>query len=495
MSTTALSVSDVVNVQIVMSPIAAALRNFGAMLIAGSSAVIDTTERIRQYSGLTGVANDFPLTAPEYQAAALFFGQTPQPSLLYIGRWAQTATSGVLHGAVLSAAAQALANFTAVTNGGMKISVDGSLKTLSAINLSGATNLNGVASLITTALAGAAVVTWNASYGRFDVTSATTGTTSAVLFATAPASGTDISALLGLNSGQGGTQVSGIAAESLASGVATLALNNSWYGLSVAATGVQLSDHMAVAAYIEGASPSRVYGITSQDPACLDPTQTSDVASQMQALGYNRTCVQYSSSSPYAICSLIGRAFTVDFTANRSTITLKFKQEPGVAAESLNETQAATLKAKNCNVFVNYNNNTAIIQEGVMSGGWFFDERHGLDWLQNAAQTAVWNALYGSQTKIPQTDEGVNQLVTALEHDALIPSVDNGLLAPGLWTGPAIGAIQPGQALIKGYYVYTPLVASQSAADRAARKAPTLQVAAKLAGAIHSVNVIINVNR
>ncbi|WP_043614282.1 DUF3383 domain-containing protein [Chromobacterium violaceum] len=495
MASNALSVSDVVNVQIVMSPIAAAVRNFGAMLIAGSSPVIDTNERIRAYSGLTGVAGDFGLTAPEYQAAALYFGQTPQPSLLYIGRWAQTATSGILHGAVLSAAAQALANFTAVTTGAMKVSVDGTVKSLSGVNLSGATNLNGVASLVTAALAGAATVTWNASFNRFDITSATTGATSSVLFATAPTSGTDISALMGLNTGQGGTQVSGIAAESLASAVATLAQNNSWYGLSVAATGVQTSDHLAVAAFIEGASPSRVYGITSQDPACMDPTQTSDIASQMQALGYNRTCVQYSSSAAYAVCSLMGRAFTVDFTANRSTITLKFKQEPGVAAESLNETQAATLKAKNCNVLAPYNNNTVIIQEGVMSGGWFFDERQGLDWLQNATQTAAWNVLYGSQTKIPQTDEGVNQIVAGIEHDAMEPAINNGLFAPGLWTGPAIGSLQPNQVLTKGYYIYAPPVASQSQADRAARKAPTLQIAGKLAGAIHSINVIINVNR
>jgi hypothetical protein len=38
-------------------------------------------------------------------------------------------------------------------------------------------------------------------------------------------------------------------------------------------------------------------------------------------------------------------------------------------------------------------------------------------------------------------------------------------------------------------------VASQSQADREARKAPTLQVALKLAGAVHFVDVIINVNR
>ena len=37
-----------------------------------------------------------------------------------------------------------------------------------------------------------------------------------------------------------------------------------------------------------------------------------------------------------------------------------------------------------------------------MANGDFFDERHGLDWLQNAVQTADYNTLYTSTTKIPR---------------------------------------------------------------------------------------------
>jgi hypothetical protein len=55
--------------------------------------------------------------------------------------------------------------------------------------------------------------------------------------------------------------------------------------------------------------------------------------------------------------------------------------------------------------------------------------------------------------------------------------------------------IATGQTLSKGYYVYAPSVASQSAAARAARQAPVIQAAVKLAGAIHSVNVLVNVNQ
>ncbi|GAA5786138.1 DUF3383 domain-containing protein [Chitiniphilus shinanonensis] len=493
--TQGLAVSNVVNVQIVMSPRAAATRNFGALLVLGSSPVIDTTERLRQYSNLDGVVSEFGTAAPEYAAANLFFSQSPQPSILYLGRWAKTATSAVLHGAVLSAAQQDIANFTAVTAGGMKIDIDGTTKTLSAIDLSAVTNLNGVASAVSAKLGAAGTCVWDAASKRFSITSATTGVTSTIGYAIPPASGTDISVLLGLQSGQASAPVNGVAAESLVDAVAALAgMSNDWYGLLVADAALAESDVLAVAAFIEGTGQSRIFGYTTQNSLALDPTSTTDIASKLKDFNYKRTLTQFSSSSPYAGASLFGRAFTVNFQGNNTTITLKFKQEPGVMAENLTESQAATLRDKRCNVFVEYNNDTAIIQEGVMVNGYFFDEVHGTDWLQNELQTAVYNLLYTSQTKIPQTDSGIAQILTTLE-SRLDQAVANGLVAPGQWNGPAFGALQTGQFLSKGYYLYAPPIATQSQADREARKAPVIQIAIKLAGAVHFVDVIVNVNR
>jgi len=490
-----LAISDVVSVQIVMSPTAAATRNFGALLVLGSSPVIDIAERIRQYSGIDGLLSDFGSTAQEYIAANLFFDQLPQPSIIYAGRWAKTATSGLLEGGVLSLAQQAMSNFTSVTTGGMKITIDGTLKTLSAIDLSGTTNLNGVASAISTALGAAGTCVWDATNSQFVITSSTTGSTSTVSYASAPTSGVDLSALLSLQTGVASAPVGGVPAESLLNAVTTLAaMSNDWYGLLVADPSVATSDAQAVSTYIEASSQSRIVGYTTQNPLALDPTSTTDLAYLLKAANFKRTFTQFSSSTPYAAASVFGRAFTVNFQGNNTTITLKFKQEPGITAESLTEGQAAALTAKNCNMFVNYNNDTAIIQEGVMCNGYFFDEVHGLDWLQNDLQTAVWNLLYTSQTKIPQTNAGINQFVTTLE-SRLDQAVANGLLAPGQWGGPAFGAIATGQFLTKGYYVYAAPVESQSQADREARKAPVIQIAVKLAGAVHFVDVIVNVNR
>lgn len=488
-----LSVSRLVNVVINLAPLAAARRTFGTLLVAGDSNVIDVSERIRTYSNLEAVATDFGTSAPEYFAAALYFGQTPRPRQLSIGRWARTATAGFLKGGTLSAAEQLMSAWTVITTGALDISIDGgSEQNITALDFSLAANLNAVAAIVGAAITGASC-TWNGS--QFFVTSDTTGASSAVSFANAPASGTDISALMKLTSALAFTPVDGVAAETPVQAVATFANKSpDWYGLQFAASTMPTNDQaVAVAGLVQGFSTSRIYGIVETDERVLDAGYTNDLASLIKALGYTRTCVQYS-ANVYAIASLFGRAFSVNFAANRSTITLMYKQEPGVVAEDITETQAVVLKDKRCNVFVKYDNDTAIIQYGVMSGPAYFDEIHGLDWFQNALQNSLYNLLYTSKTKIPQTDAGSNQLVNAAAA-VCDEAVNNGLSAPGYWTQEGFGQLEQGQYLKAGYYIYIQPMALQAQADREARKAPPMQIALKLAGAIQEIDVIVDVNR
>ncbi len=496
MGTLGLSVNNVVSVDVVLSPTAARTRNFGNLMIFGDSAVIDTTERLRLYTDISSIGTDFGTTAPEYMAAQLFFSQSPQPAQVYIGRWARTATAAQLNGAVLSTAQQALSNFTAITTGSFRLTIDGTLKTVSGLDLSSATNLNGVASLVQAKLSAGQTCTWSSSQNRFIIKSSTTGTGSTITFAEATGSGTDVTSLLGFGPADGGYIVQGIAAETLVDGINVMAdLSVDWYGLYVASSVVPSDNtYIAAASAVEALSPVRIMGITTQTAGTLDSATTTDLASQLKALAYKRTFVQFSSNSPHAAVSALGRAFTVNFSGSNTTITLKFKQEPGVAPENLTQTQANTLAAKNCNVFVKYNNDTSILQQGVMSSGNFFDEIHGTDWLQNDVQTSVYNVLYTSTTKVPQTDQGINLLLTTVEQ-RLAQAVTNGLVAPGVWNASGFGNLKQGDTLTKGYYVYAAPVATQSQADREARKAPLIQSAIKLAGAVHSVNIVINVNR
>lgn len=498
-----LSVSDVVNVSVSLAPAAAAQRNFGSLLILGDSGVIDTNTRLRLYSSLTGVANDFPNTSPEYLAAAIAFGQNPQLANLYIGAWARTATAGTLVGAPLSAAQQQLSNWTGITSGGIDIIINGVPNNLTGLNFSGATSMTAVAAIMQTALGGSgATILWNSVYSYFQVTSGTTGTGSTVAFAT-PGTGFDISVQTGLAASVSGSfVVAGIAAESPLSALTILAsITNNWYGAMFAASVMPVdSDYVACAGFINAASPSHIFGVTTAEGAALNASLTTDIAFQLQALGYSRAFAVYSSSSPYACAAIFGRAFTTNFNGSNTLYTLKFDTESGVVAETLTETQAAALSAKNCNVYVNYNLSSgtgasiAIVQQGTMANGTFFDVIHGTDWLQNAIQTAVFNLLYTNATKIPQTDAGITQIINTITQ-VLQQSVTNALVAPGVWNGPPVGNIVTGQTLSTGFYVFAPPVATQSQAARAQRQAPVIQACIKLSGAVHFASVILSVNQ
>jgi hypothetical protein len=499
---TGLNVADFVAVSVTISPRASAYRNFGVGLILGSTpGVIDTAERLRLYTSLDGITQDFGTTAPEYLAAKDYYGQSPQPSLLYVGRWAQTATKGHIRGASLSPTQRLLTNFTSVTTGALSISIDGTPRNITGINLSGALNLNGVAQIIQTALSAvvpSAVVKWDSVYNRFDIASGTTGVASSVGYATTAPTGTDLGPLLHLTSTDASAPVPGIAAESLVSAVATLAdASGAWYSLQVAtATPPADADHLAVAALIEGlsTSQSRIYGVTLTNANVIDGTTSADLASAFKTGNYSRTYSQFSRNDPYAVASLFGRFATVDYSGSNTTITGAYKQEPGVAAEVLAESQFSTVKAKNTNVFVAVQNGTNIIFPAVMANGDYIDERIGADWLQNRIQNDCYNLLYTTPTKVPQTDAGMNLIKTVIANACTV-AVQNGFVAPGVWLGPNVGTLRTFDVLTSGFYIFAPPVSTQSQADRAARKSVPFQVCCKLAGAVHVISISVLLDR
>jgi len=499
---TGLPVSRLVNVSVALTPLGAQVANFNSLLIVGDTNIINVKERLRSYSSLSAVSADgFGNTTPEYLAAQNFFSQVPAPTQLYLGRWAQSATAGLLIGGNLTVAEQAMSVWNAINNGSFKIAVDGEAATaVTGLDFSAAANLNAVAADIQAgvrALAGSFAnvsCVWTGAHFLFRC--GTTGPASAVAaLITDVAVGTDISALLLCTTSTLASLVAGIAAETALQAVQALdALSTQWYALMFASVHIVDADHLAIAAYVEAdAGNPHVYGLTTSEAAALTGNDSTSIGYQLKQLGYNRTLYQFSSSSPYAVASLFGRGVTVDFSGNNTVITFAFKNEPGVTAENLTASQADALDKNNYNYFAAFDNNTSIIVNGKMASGVFTDEIWDVDWLANSVQTAMYNALYTSPTKIPQTDAGMHILATAAA-GALQQGVANGTLGPGVWNAAGFGTLAQGDWLSAGYYIFQPPVATQSPTDRTARKSVLFQIAAKLAIAVQSANVVINVN-
>jgi len=290
--------------------------------------------------------------------------------------------------------------------------------------------------------------------------------------------------------------VPGYAAESALQAVVALdALDPNWYGLKFASSVMPTqSDALEIAPFIEADVITRLYGITTQNTNVLSSVVNTDLASELQALGYDQTFITYCSTNPYAAASIFGRLFTVNLSGNNTFLTLMYKQMPGVAAENLDNEQATVLQGKNCNVFVEYDNDTSIIEYGICCGGAYIDETFGDNAFQNAMQTAVYNANYTTATKVPQTDSGSNTYSNAIS-GVCQQFVTNGFGAPGQWNADGFGSLQTGQFLKLGYYIYAPPISSQSETARQNRQSVPFQVAFKLAGATQTAQINVAVNQ
>jgi hypothetical protein len=178
-----LPISKLIQVSVTLTQTAAQGPNLNSAMIVGDSSIIDVAARFREYLNLEEVANDFGDDTPEYEAANLFFSQTPQPQLLYIGRWAKDAVAAQLVGGALASADQVISGWTGVADGAFTIVVDGVPHGVSGVNFGGDLNINGVAGTLETALDALATgvgVMYDPNYQRFVITSGTTGAGSAV---------------------------------------------------------------------------------------------------------------------------------------------------------------------------------------------------------------------------------------------------------------------------------------------------------------------------
>ncbi|MBU6429819.1 MAG: DUF3383 family protein, partial [Cyanobacteria bacterium REEB65] len=418
---------------------------------------------------------------------------------LYIGFWAETATHGQLICGALTAAEQAMSNWTSITTGAFKVAIDGGAATnVTGCDFSAQTTLNGVATVITTQLAAAALAAtcvWNGQ--QFVIKSSSTGATSTVSALTAPGSGANISAQLMGTSATLQLIVAGIAAEEPLTALEIIEQMVRFYMVMFAAS-PDLSDSQieAIAAYVEGDQNNpHLYLLTSSDANALVSSATTDIGYILRQLNYKRTGYQYSSTNAYACASIMGRMATVDYTAIDATITMAYKQEPGVTPESLTSSQADSLDAKGYNYYGTYDNGESILFGAyVAAPDFYLDDIQGTDAYVGAVRTALFNALFQTPTKIPQTDAGVHVLVNAI-NGVNATFLANGQLGPGTWTFNGFGNLKTGDFLETGAYVFASSIASQSSADRLARQSPPIQVAAIYAGAVQKVGVTINVQR
>jgi len=376
-------ISSIVDVQISTTPAAPSRKGFGVMLlVTQETGVIDPVEGVRYYNSIEEVAADWASTTEVNKAATAYFSQSPRPDTLAVGVRYIAAQPGSLRSS--ANAESTLSVWTAVTDGEFAISIDSDAQDITGLNFSGDADMDDVAATIQAGLQAiatggytAATCVWDSVQTVFLIKSGTTGASSSVSYMTdADAGGTDISgageagdadAFFQGRQGQA-TLSAGIDAET-AVGDALTRLDDcqDWYAFAFTKETRDDTDVQDAAAWAE-ARIKQFYTVSNNEDSIQSGVST-DIGSVLNALGYSRTFVIYSTHpNQYPEVSAFARAATVDFTFDDSTITLKFKQLPGINTEMISSAQVTILKGKGVNVYTNVGG-VAILQEGLMVKG------------------------------------------------------------------------------------------------------------------------------
>lgn len=464
MAVATLPLSPIVNVTVNVAPQAPPTPTFNQGLIVGTTNVIGsvtgTNPRAREYNTLAQISADgFQTSDPEYLAAQMYFGQTPAPQILWIGRQDLTALSTT---AGIAPVNSSLGTGYAVGDTFLVVQTGGSL---------------GVGKVLT--------VTAGGVVGTVSVVEGSQGTGYSVSLTAATTT-----ALTGSGTGLEVT-VDNVGETPLQAIQACRNVSPNWY--LVCALAASDADHLIIAAYAQSATPQLVYFYTTSSDSALNGT-TGNVFSLIKASLYARAFGIYSTTqqglSPlniYSQAAAMGLAMGRNTGLAGSYFTMDLKTLVGITPEPLTLTQIGTINGNFGNVYLSYANSYQILQNGTVGSGQFFDQILNLDMVASDMQFSVMNLLT-SVGAVPQTDAGQSSIINVV-NQACARSVARGFISPGTWTGQTILQLTAGDPLPNGYRSQSAAFNTQSASDRAARKSMPIYVAIILSGAIQSVTI------
>lgn len=425
---------DIVNIQITRQTTAVSRTGFGTVLILTPEA--NFPERIRFYSSIDSVDDDLAGggNADAYVAAQKLFGQTPRPSRIALGNLVGTKTITDDAG-----------TFTA---GSIKTTVNGA-DVITAFVTDKDTTLTAHAAAIQ-ALADVSTAVY------------TPGTHTILI---TPVAGTPIGVVVDL-SGITGTMTVAVTAagtEDHSDALDAIKLvSNDWYGI------VDVShaeaDVLDVAAWAE--TQTKMYGTSSSDAGILAAT-TTDIAAQLEALGYARTHCWYSATADTAFPE--AAVFGIFVTQDPGSYTVAFKTLAGIVADDLTDTQITNALGKECNIY-HAVGGVDITQEGTVAEGEYIDVIVFIDWVKARMTENIFSQLV-NLPKIPFTDAGI-----AIVEGEVKGQIERGIDAGGFTDDPAPT-------------VTVPAAADVTPTDKANRLLKDIKFTATLAGAVHAIEV------
>jgi hypothetical protein len=469
-------------------------------LLFSENPIISASTMALEFPSAAAVGAYFGTDSPEYEAAAVYFAsfnsKQAAPRRFFVARRVSTAIPAWLRGAKYPGT---LAQLKAVTDGAMVVSIDSTALSLTALDFSAASSFSDVATAIGAALvtagAAGATVTYSSLNGAFTITSGTSGAASVVSYAAAPASGTDLAAMLGLREEDGAILSAGRDALDVPAQMAAV-LDKTQNFVSFMTAWEADADEMLEWAQWASQNFGWLYVAHSTDAAIPSPDSTGDAASLLKASGYDHTAIIYGGLDYAAF--LMGVVASVAWERLNGTITAAFKRQSGLAAVVTDETAANALKAKNCNYFGNFATRNAefvFLYDGKLSHSeyGYIDPYINAVWLNNRLQVALMDGL-STAGRVPYNTRGYT-MIRAWMADPVNAARNNAAIEPGVTLSEAqkselfneAGLDISGELWAKGYYLQ---ILDPGAEVRAKRESPVINLWYTYAGSVQKLDVV-----
>ena len=403
--------------------------SFVGTLLSKSSSL--PTKKAVPFYSLTAVGDYFGTASDEYKLASNYFladsNSSKKPDVLWVFRHVASAASAFLRG---KSSPAKLSDITAISNGSFGIKINGTSISASSLNFSSQTSFSGVATVIQTALASSlasTTCTWDSAFQAFVITSPTTGDTSLIEFATAGASGTDVSELLGLTSG---TLSQGSAVKTLTDTMEDCLKDNTNFVSFMPVWEETTAEALELAEWCNSKGVRFMYSLTDKSADALVPNNSACIARQVSDF--------FGISSNYNTKNLssmiMGVVASIDPSIAEGRKTLAFKQQAGLAFTVDDETNAQTLLGNGYNFYGDYataSNQFKLLQNGQISGSakWI-DTYYGQIFIRDGLQNAWINALTQNNT-IPYNQAGYGVL-RAAAMDIINTAVNAGFIRQGV---------------------------------------------------------------
>lgn len=436
----------IVNVDISLNTTGVSTEGFSTILCVGPH--LHSLPRVSTYTSADQMLEDgFSADDPLYKMVSAAFSQTPSPAAVKVGRRQVNSCT------VTVAQLGATSAYTLTVSG---YGDDGSVteKTYSYTNDEGSSE--DVLQGLSTAVTGDESALLSASYSDGVLT----------------LQAKDPSKPFALNASSMLSVDLGSITESVAQTMAAIMNSDSdFYG--VAFTSKVQDDVLAMAEWTESAG--KLYGTSFGGDTVKNSEMTTDTGSQLKAKNYYRTFWFYHSvENEYPEVAVMARCFAVDPGGE----TWALKKLAGITVDPLTETEFNAVTGKNGNTFELFRN-VSVTQNGMVAAGEWIDVIRFRDWLEEEIKTNVFNLLI-NRDKVPYTDAGIAAIESRVR-EALDLGQRRGGIAPTEYD-------EDGNQNL-GYTISVPLAANISANTKSSRKLTDMTFTARLAGAIHVVNI------